>query len=295
MATRKAKIYQTTPSGIPVSLRDWHVSVSQWGRWRHPAGYKHPAIVNTTDLLLWVESGQATCFLGAECFELEPGVLAYLPAERAFFYRVAPGVPFRQCTLHFEMRTVAGIRLAQLGGVPRLARIRDTEVVERHWKQIEDGIGGRDLGSHFKVCSAVLSLLGKMVEAGGEKRATVFKPHGKAYEAMALIGAKYAEPLSIKEIANALRITPEHLANVFRRTFRISPKLQILTLRMTRAYSLLLTTEKSAKEIAYAVGYQSPSVFERAFRTYFKASAHAIRRRALPTASGPQFSYRAKR
>ena len=281
-----------TPSGIPVLQRDWYAAVSQWGRWTHPSGYRHPAVVLTTNILNWVETGAAEVQLGTERFLLEAGMLAFFPANRAFYYQVGVGAPFQLSTVHFEMSAAGGVSLEQLGVIPRCVPARDPQQAAALLAMIEQEIGSKHLAAQIAVNSALWQLLAMMSEAGAPPQPRLAAPHGKAYEAMALIEANFAKPTSIKEIAHALRITPDYLATVFEQTFGLSPKLQIRNLRMVQAYSLLIATDKSVKEIAYEVGFQSPGVFERAFHQFFKSAPQEIRSKEVPTTSGPVFSYR---
>src|SRR5215831_10111967 len=84
-----------------------------------------------------------------------------------------------------------------------------------------------------------------------------------------LIDARYFEPLDIRTLARAARLSPAHFSREFRRTFGESPHSYLLTRRMERAAALLRNTDRSVADICYAVGLQSVGSFTTSFtRTY---------------------------
>lgn len=52
---------------------------------------------------------------------------------------------------------------------------------------------------------------------------------------------------------------------------------QVIELRMLNALKLLITTEKTVKEISMAVGYEDPKYFGRAFKKRFEITPNALR------------------
>ncbi|MBN1673005.1 MAG: AraC family transcriptional regulator [Kiritimatiellae bacterium] len=84
--------------------------------------------------------------------------------------------------------------------------------------------------------------------------------------------------LSRREIAAAVRLSPAHLARVFRATTGDTPAGRLTALRMERARRLLLDSTLSVTEIALEVGYASFSHFSKTFRQTTRVAPSDYRR-----------------
>jgi AraC-like DNA-binding protein len=84
-----------------------------------------------------------------------------------------------------------------------------------------------------------------------------------------LVDARYAEPLSVDDLAHAAGLSRAHFSREFRRVFGESPHAYLLTRRLERAASLLRTTDRSVVEICFEVGLRGVGSFTSSFtRTY---------------------------
>ena len=98
-----------------------------------------------------------------------------------------------------------------------------------------------------------------------------------------LLGAKdladvrYAEPLTVADLARAAGLSPAHFSREFRRTFGESPHTYLLTRRLERAAALLRTTDRGVAEICFAVGLSSVGSFTTSFTRMFGKSPTAYR------------------
>ena len=84
-----------------------------------------------------------------------------------------------------------------------------------------------------------------------------------------LVDCRYAEPLTVADLARAARLSPAHFSREFRRTFGESPHQYLLTRRLERAAALLRTTDRSVADICFAVGLSSVGSFTTSFRRIF--------------------------
>lgn len=99
-----------------------------------------------------------------------------------------------------------------------------------------------------------------------------------------LADARYADPLTVDDLAAAAGLSRAHFSREFRRTFGESPHAYLLTRRLERAAALLRTTDRSVAEICLAVGLQSLGSFTTSFtRTY--GMSPTVYRQAFPPAS----------
>ena len=80
------------------------------------------------------------------------------------------------------------------------------------------------------------------------------------------IAAHYAEPLTLEQIARALKMSPYHMAHVFREITGFSPIQYVIRCRMGEAQNLLISTDFSAAQIGVMVGYDSASHFNSIFK-----------------------------
>jgi AraC-like DNA-binding protein len=100
-----------------------------------------------------------------------------------------------------------------------------------------------------------------------------------------LADARYAEPLTVDDMARAAGLSRAHFSREFRRTFGDSPHAYLLTRRLERAAALLRNTDRSVAEICLAVGLQSIGSFTTSFTRTFGVSPTAYRARFPPPAA----------
>src|ERR687887_1209960 len=97
-----------------------------------------------------------------------------------------------------------------------------------------------------------------------------------------LADARYAEPLTVDDLARAAGLSRAHFSREFRRTFGASPHAYLLTRRLERAAALLRTTDRSVAEICFSVGLQSVGSFTTSFNRTYGVSPTAYRAKFPP-------------
>jgi AraC-like DNA-binding protein len=100
-----------------------------------------------------------------------------------------------------------------------------------------------------------------------------------------LADRRFAEPLTVADMANAAHLSTAHFSREFRRTFGESPHQYLLTRRLERAAALLRTTDWVVARICIAVGMQSQATFTTSFRTHFGDTPIAYRAKYAPAAA----------
>jgi AraC-like DNA-binding protein len=93
-----------------------------------------------------------------------------------------------------------------------------------------------------------------------------------------LADARYAEPLTVADMARAATLSPAHFSREFKRAFGESPHQYLLTRRLERAATLLRVTDWSVAEVCFAVGAGSVGSFTTSFSRLFGCSPMAYRR-----------------
>lgn len=92
--------------------------------------------------------------------------------------------------------------------------------------------------------------------------------------------------VSLREMAKRAGVTTEHLCRVFHQATGLRFREYVGRLRAEYARDLLLSTDRSVTEIAFASGFQSVSQFNRVFRAIHGASPKRIRTSSTSPVSG---------
>lgn len=100
-----------------------------------------------------------------------------------------------------------------------------------------------------------------------------------------LADARYVEPLTVADMADAAGLSRAHFSREFRRAFGVSPHAYLLTRRLERAAALLRNTDNSVAEICLAVGLTSVGSFTTSFKRAFGATPTAYRASHPPAAA----------
>jgi AraC-like DNA-binding protein len=99
-----------------------------------------------------------------------------------------------------------------------------------------------------------------------------------------LADARYAEPLTVADMARAAGLSRAHFSREFKRAFGESPHQYLLTRRLERAAALLGVTDWPVADICFAVGAGSVGSFTASFTRVFGCSPTAYRRSLPPAA-----------
>jgi AraC-like DNA-binding protein len=114
---------------------------------------------------------------------------------------------------------------------------------------------------------------------------TLVPPARHLLRAKDLADARYAEPLDVRDLAAAARLSPSHFSREFRRAFGESPHRYLLIRRLERAAAMLRMTDRSVTEICYAVGLTSVGSFTTSFHRMFDMPPTAYRAAHPPAAA----------
>jgi AraC-like DNA-binding protein len=99
-----------------------------------------------------------------------------------------------------------------------------------------------------------------------------------------LADARYAERVTVADMARAAGLSRAHFSREFKRAFGESPHQYLLTRRLERAAALLRTTDWPVADICFAVGAGSLGSFTTSFSRIFGQSPTAYRRCWPPAA-----------
>ncbi|HZC39417.1 MAG TPA: AraC family transcriptional regulator [Streptosporangiaceae bacterium] len=99
-----------------------------------------------------------------------------------------------------------------------------------------------------------------------------------------LADSRYAEPLTVADLARAAGLSAAHFSREFKRAFGESPHQYLLTRRLERAAALLRVTDWPVADVCFAVGAGSVGSFTASFSRIFGVTPTAYRRSWPPAA-----------
>ena len=130
----------------------------------------------------------------------------------------------------------------------------------------------------MRVRGAMDLLLADFFKEAGVDRHSLLKFEKVLY----FVEENYRRNIPLSELAGLMNISTVYFSNSFKKAFHISPKQYILNKRLTESQRLLLETDLSVKEIAYAVGFENENYFSEFFAEKVGISALKFRSRDLP-------------
>jgi AraC-like DNA-binding protein len=101
-------------------------------------------------------------------------------------------------------------------------------------------------------------------------------------EVFGFIEKRYHEPISLKDVARAVSLSPGHLTTVVRRKTGRTVVEWIAERRMAQARRLLVETDLAVEEVGWRVGYGDAGYFVRSFRRAHGAIPLGWRRAGRP-------------
>jgi AraC family transcriptional regulator len=89
--------------------------------------------------------------------------------------------------------------------------------------------------------------------------------HDAVQRAVFIINERYAEPLSLNQLAEETFLSPFHFSRLFHRETGLPPVGYLRSMRLFQAKRLLSTTSMTVAEVVAAVGYRSVGTFTNRF------------------------------
>ncbi len=128
---------------------------------------------------------------------------------------------------------------------------------------------GEDLGMH------VATRYGRPTQAAGRSGLASHR----LQRVLAIVDERLAEPIRVRELADAVHMSPFHFARMFKQSTGHPPHLYITWQRMDRAKQLLAQSSLPLAEVARRVGYQTQAHFTGVFHARVGMTPRAYRMR----------------
>ena len=128
--------------------------------------------------------------------------------------------------------------------------------------------------------SAIIALAGMLAQASRApvEARTKLAPW-QLKRARERIETGYAEDISLRALAQEVRLSPFHFLRGFRHDMGLPPHAYLLQVRIERAKALLQGADLTVTQIAAQVGYAEPGQLTRLFRREVKCTPREYRRR----------------
>jgi len=206
--------------------------------------------------LYFLTEGEATIYLIDRTVKLKPGYVYFIPAHSVKKSHI-DGV-MNKYYLHFQT-DIPSLSLYRY--ISKTYSVRSNEMTEPLFKTVVENYAKGDITSRFKVQGAMNLLLADFLA-----ELSVKSPVLKRFEeVIAYIDENYMAKISLSDLADLMNLSTAYFANFFKSTFNISPKQYLLNKRLTEGQRLLLQTDMTVKEIAFAVGFENENYFSEYF------------------------------
>ena len=130
-------------------------------------------------------------------------------------------------------------------------------------------------------CSGVYQSQSASADPESVASGTIFPTYPQLREVFDFIEANYHQPISLREVAQAVGYSAAYLTDLVRRQTGRTVNRWILERRMAEARRLLLETNQSVEQIALFLGYEYVGCFYRQFREHHKTTPQAWRNTQL--------------
>ncbi|HEX2185183.1 MAG TPA: AraC family transcriptional regulator, partial [Chloroflexota bacterium] len=262
-------------------------TVHSAGWYRFSAEWHLPERVVPNHILFFGIGGEATVSLGTERYALHPGHILLTPPHLPHSIRHHPRRPLQLLTVHFTARLYGVLDVPAFFGFPtRLSPAAPTwralaATARRIIAELSRGLPGCALAVNGDAMR-LLALLWRESLAQGAAAPGLRQPaHLAQVERLApvfrLIQARYAERLTLHDLAGAAHLHPAYFATVFRRVAGVAPLHYVARYRLDRVRDLLLSTDLSIAEIAQRTGFGDAYYLSRVFRRTAGMSPRSFR------------------
>ncbi len=181
-----------------------------------------------------------------------------------------------QAAIHWEYHD------AFMEAFPEINLVRSVFVADEKYMTASGGTATADLmlhlierdhGHDLSVAVADQMVYNAVRNATADQRVSLQSRNGMRNahlaKAIHIMTDNIQSPLSPSVIASDIGISTRQLERLFGKFLNTSPKKYFMELRLDRARNLLLQTESSVTEVAFACGFESAGHFSRVYRAAF--------------------------
>ena len=236
----------------------------RWNKDHHQIGYHR---------LYMLTSGRAAIHLIDRTLDLVPGYVYFIPAFSVLQSEIDGEM--NKYYIHFQADSpVFGLYRF----LSERYAVKSDEMTEYLFNTVVNNYAKNTQDAYLKVRGAMDLLLADFFSEPYAHPLAL----NKFDAVLRHIDNNFSRNIPLSELASIMNISTMYFSNYFKQVFHISPKQYILHKRLTESQRLLLETDMSVKEIAYAVGFENESYFSEFFSAKTGISARKFRNRELP-------------
>lgn len=256
--------------------------------------------VGVSDKVYLVTGGRGTLLLDGGSYDLRPGRALLIPAGARQQGFSEPADPLEKVWVHFASWTGAPLQLLRFLDPPTCLEGPPAGRMIAVGRRMLDEWNGARPGRRLALRMMLMEMLLLAYRADAahrcgpdgpglataERRSNDDERLRAVRRVVAALCSRYAEPLTLGELAASVGWTPTHLSESFRRLVGLPPMRFLEGVRMRRAQELLTVSAEPVHRVAAAVGFADPNYFSRAFTRHVGMAPSAYR--AAAAASQPK-------
>ena len=220
----------------------------------------------------FIMAGKGKLHLGGSNYELCPGSLFSYKARNYHKVSSSPITPMIKYFMVLAHSPDIEIDSKTIKGQFNFENIRDhNEMIELFELILGNTNSTAVYGS--TICNllahTVVLKISELAQVTSNKQVRAWDTYNRIHQHMR---KNYFRIKTLDELANELHIDPAYLSRVFRRFHNDSPYRFLVRLKMGHAASLLLSSSRLVKDIAFELGFENPFHFSRTFKSVYGVS-----------------------
>jgi AraC-like DNA-binding protein/mannose-6-phosphate isomerase-like protein (cupin superfamily) len=287
--------YPKVPHLAPAQLDNWLSAVEitpvSAMEWNWPRRWIISPRVVYDSMFFWIESGSGTAWFGdpAVAVPFEAGDLLLIPQGVRHSIEATDAEEAHVFAVHFFATLYGGTNYLKMMGYPHLIPSRCgspyREISERLTREFAVKAPGWINAMRNDIYSMLLHVVRHeadlFADTSSRIESQVLLP--RLFPVLDWIDQNLSSPnITVADLSAQVWISETHFRRLFQQVFSMSPVQFIRRRRVERACTLLRTTDKPIKQIAYSCGFAEDAFFSRVFHRLVGVSPAAYRRGEYP-------------
>lgn len=232
--------------------------------------------------LVWIIQGQSTYFVNGQSYDAPPGSIILARPGFREAYRWDPLKPTRHAYFHLDEVTFPDTWGDQAHW-PIVKVMPEQDIIRPLFRFVMAQLSASRTATPIMVSSVqtlmeafLLGPLSQQDESDPQLPVAV----SRTLEFIRrTLDEQPAATVTLKQMAKAASVSPEHLCRVFREHLDMGPMETLRSFRLDRALGLIARSNLTIKEIAHRSGFASAYHFSRRFQQAYRYSPTQMRKR----------------
>lgn len=249
------------------------IEVMFCGKRENTLNYRREPITRDYYLFVYVMNGTGKLFLKNKTLNLKSGDILVNNLNEKYSFRADENERWDLKWLAVRGKTVEEF-LNKFFKNTNVIHVNNGKTMIECFNQIFYLMDSDDVADKYTCVSRVYDFLSLLYKSSD------FGENGSNYVAEAKIFMKsnFAEKITVKDVANHLKINASYFSRLFTKEMGVSPIKYLTTVRIQKAAELLTTTNMSVEDISYSVGIDDALYFSRFFKKVTGSSPVAFKK-----------------